>query len=68
MKRKVWIVMESWSKELSETFSMGFSNSVYGDYSEAVKAKENLMEFNKKYFPNDFYTNWIVESMLYYAK
>ena len=68
MEKKVWIIMESWSGEYHGTISMGYINSVYENYDEAVKAKEDLMKYNKKSFPNDFYANWIVERMLVYAK
>lgn len=68
MEKKVWIIMESWSEVYSGSISKGYANSVYEDYNEAVKAQEDLVKYNKKCFPNDWYTNWIVERMLHYAK
>lgn len=68
MKKKVWIIMESWNEEYHGTISMGYVNSVFEDYNEAVKTQEDLVKYNKKHFPNDFYDNWIVERILYYAK
>ena len=65
MKKKVWIIMESWEEE---NLTMGYVNSVYDDCKEAVKAKKILAEYNKKCRPNVFYANWIVEKTLYYAK
>ena len=66
MKKKVWVIMETW-KEEDQGF-MGFVNSVYEDYNEAVKAQKILVKYNKKCYPNVFYANWIVERMLFYAK
>lgn len=68
MEKKVWVIMESWSEEYYDAICMGYVNCVYEDYNEAVKAQENLVKFNKKNFPNDFYTNWIVEKELHYEK
>ena len=68
MEKKVWIVMESWREECHSAKSMGYVNSVYEDYNEAVKAQEHLVKSNKKCFPNDFYTNWIVKRSLHYEK
>lgn len=68
MLKKVWIIMESWSEEYHGKTSMGFVNSVYEDYNEAVSAQEYLVIDNKKYFPNCFYANWIVGRTLDYAK
>lgn len=68
MEKKVWIIMESWSEEYYGTISMGYVNSVYEDHDEAVKTQEDLVKYHKKCFPNDFYANWIVGSMLQYAK
>lgn len=68
MKKKVWIIMESCSEKYHGTLSMGYVNSVYEDYNEAVKARKDLVKYNKKYFPKDFYTNWIVGAILHYAK
>lgn len=68
MKKKVWIIMESWSEKYYGPNSMGYVNSVFEDYNEAEKNREVLVKYNKKCFPNDFYANWIVERMLYYAK
>lgn len=68
MEKKVWIIMESWSEVYQGSISKGCVNSVYEDYNEAVKAQEDLVKYNKKCFPNAYYTNWIVERMLHYAK
>lgn len=68
MSKKVWIIMDSWSEEYHGETSMGYVNSVYEDYNEAVKAQEDLVKYIKKHFPNCFYANWIVERMSYYAK
>ena len=68
MEKKVWIIMESWREECHSAVSMGFVNSVYEDYKEAVKAQKVLVKYHKIHFPNDFYANWIVERMLFYAK
>lgn len=68
MEKKVWVIMESWSEEYDGTISMGCVNSVYEDYREALQAQENLEKYNKRCFPHDFYSNWIVERIFHYAK
>ena len=68
MDKKVWVLMESWNEECQGVSSMGYVNSIYEDYNEAVRAQGDLMGFNKKNFPKDFYACWIVERLLHYAK
>ena len=68
MEKKVWIILESWNENNHGAVSMGYVNSVFEDYNEAVKAQEHLVEYSKKCLPNEFYTNWIVERMFHYAK
>ena len=60
--------MESWNEECQDVSSMGYVNSIYEDYNEAVRVQGDLVGFNKKSFPKDFYTCWIVEKLLHYAK
>ena len=68
MEKEVWVLMESWDEKYQGVRSMGYVNTIFEDYNEAVRAKENLVGFHKKNFPSDFYANWIVEKKLYYAK
>lgn len=68
MVKKVWIVMECRREDFHSASSMGCVHSVYEDYDEAIKAQEDLMKYNKKCFPNDFYTNWIINRWFHYEK
>lgn len=61
MAKKVWVIMESFNEDFHGTISMGYVNTVYMDYNEAVKGAEELVKYNKKCFPKNFYTNWILE-------
>ena len=65
--KKVWIIIESFNEDYQGVGSPGYVNCVYEDYNEAVKIAEDLVENNKKYFPKDFYTNWLEERVFHYA-
>lgn len=67
MEKKVWIIIESWDENYKTVGSKGYANNVFEDYNEAVIAAEDLVEYHKKCFPKDFYTNWLEKRVLHYA-
>lgn len=59
--KTVFVLMESFNREFHGNLSMGYVSIVSENLDELRKIARDLIKYNAKNFPDDYYTNWIVE-------